>query len=61
MKRSNGFGLPTYLWAVLASGGLASGSAMIGAATGAEVLQVDLTEWTPPKMSRWVTIPSASS
>src|ERR1700729_1387160 len=51
MKRSNGFGLPTYLWLVLASGGALVGSAMIGAATGAEVLQVDLTEWSPPKMS----------
>jgi thiosulfate dehydrogenase len=51
MKRSNGFGLPTYLWLVLASGSALMGGAMIGTATGAEVLQVDLTEWSPPKMS----------
>jgi thiosulfate dehydrogenase len=56
MKRSIGFGVPIHLWLVLASGVALVGSAMIGgamigAATGAEVLQVDLTDWSPPKIS----------
>jgi thiosulfate dehydrogenase len=45
MKRSIVFGVPTFLLVA------ALGGAMIGAAPGAEVLQVDLTEWSPPKIS----------
>ena len=44
MKRSIVLGVSTYV--VLVWGG-----AMIGIAPGAEVLQVDLTDWSPPKLS----------
>jgi thiosulfate dehydrogenase len=48
MKRSIVFGVSTF---VLALSGAMIGGAMIGVAPGAEVLQVDLTDWSPPKLS----------